>query len=48
MKIDSLSNKIIWGNALTELKKLPPNSIQLIFADPPYNIVIKEKQQIYL
>ena len=32
------SRKIIHGDALTELKKLPPASIDLIFADPPYNI----------
>ncbi|HGN9372604.1 TPA: adenine-specific DNA-methyltransferase [Citrobacter pasteurii] len=32
------SKKIIQGDALTELKKLPSESIDLIFADPPYNI----------
>ncbi|MFS9436135.1 adenine-specific DNA-methyltransferase [Citrobacter sp. C348] len=32
------SKKIIHGDALTELKKLPPASADLIFADPPYNI----------
>lgn len=32
------SKKIIHGDALTELKKLPSESIDLIFADPPYNI----------
>lgn len=32
------SKKIILGDALTELKKLPSESIDLIFADPPYNI----------
>lgn len=31
-------NKIIHGDALTELKKLPAESVDLIFADPPYNI----------
>lgn len=29
---------IILGDALTELKKLPAESVDLIFADPPYNI----------
>lgn len=29
---------IIEGDALTELKKLPAESVDLIFADPPYNI----------
>ncbi|HGL6370546.1 TPA: adenine-specific DNA-methyltransferase [Citrobacter koseri] len=32
------SKKIIHGDALSELKKLPPESADLIFADPPYNI----------
>ena len=32
------SKKIILGDALTELKKLPAESVDLIFADPPYNI----------
>ncbi|QLZ58102.1 adenine-specific DNA-methyltransferase [Citrobacter freundii] len=32
------SKKIIHGDALTELKKLPSISVDLIFADPPYNI----------
>lgn len=32
------SKKIILGDALTELKKLSSESVDLIFADPPYNI----------
>lgn len=32
------SATIILGDALTELKKLPSESVDLIFADPPYNI----------
>ncbi len=31
-------HKIILGNALEVLKTLPKNSIDLIFADPPYNM----------
>lgn len=31
-------HKIIHGDALEELKKLPDESVDLIFADPPYNI----------
>lgn len=31
-------HKIIWGDALEALSTLPNNSIDLIFADPPYNI----------
>ncbi|HFZ8996191.1 TPA: adenine-specific DNA-methyltransferase [Citrobacter freundii] len=32
------SKKIIHGDALAELQKLPAESFDLIFADPPYNI----------
>ncbi|XHA17123.1 adenine-specific DNA-methyltransferase [Citrobacter farmeri] len=32
------SASIVHGDALTELKKLPAESVDLIFADPPYNI----------
>lgn len=30
--------KIVHGDALTELRKLPDASVDLVFADPPYNI----------
>jgi len=30
-------NKIIKGDSVEVLKKLPDNSVDLIFADPPYN-----------
>lgn len=32
------SKKIVHGDALFELKKMPAASVDLIFADPPYNI----------
>ena len=31
-------NKIIKGDSVEVLKKLPDNSVDLIFADPPYNL----------
>ena len=31
-------SRIIHGNCLTELKKLPSASVDLVFADPPYNL----------
>lgn len=34
-------NKIINGDCIKELKKLPDNSIDLIFADPPYNLQLQ-------
>ena len=33
-------NKIINGNSLGELKKIPDKTFNLIFADPPYNLQI--------
>ena len=34
------SNKIINGDSLKEIKKIPNNSFDLVFADPPYNMQI--------
>ena len=34
-------NSIIQGDCIEELKKFPDNSIDLIFADPPYNMQLK-------
>lgn len=36
-------NKIICGDAIEELKKLPSHSVDLIIADPPYWKVVNEK-----
>ena len=35
---ENKSHKVIYGDALEELKKIPDESVDLIFADPPYNI----------
>ena len=35
-------NKIFEGNSLKILKKLPNKSVDLIFADPPYNLQLKD------
>ena len=37
------SNQIINGDCLKEIKKIPDNSFDLVFADPPYNMQIGEK-----
>tara|TARA_B100000965_G_scaffold391921_1_gene400831 strand:+ start:58 stop:1131 length:1074 start_codon:yes stop_codon:yes gene_type:complete len=37
------SNKIINGDSLKELKKIPDKTFDLVFADPPYNMQIGEK-----
>ena len=39
----NLKNKIINGDSLRELKKIPSESFDLIFADPPYNLQLKNK-----
>jgi len=36
-------NKIINGDSLKELKKIPNESFDLIFADPPYNLQLKNE-----
>jgi len=36
-------NKILNGNSLEELKKIPDKTFDLVFADPPYNLQIGEK-----
>ena len=35
-------NSIIQGNSLELLKMIPDKSIDLIFADPPYNLQLKD------
>ena len=36
-------NKIIRGDSLKELKKIPRETFDLIFADPPYNLQLKSE-----
>ena len=38
---NNFKNKIINGNSLDELKKIPSATFDLIFADPPYNLQLK-------
>ena len=38
-----LKNKLINGDSLKELKKIPDESFDLIFADPPYNLQLKNE-----
>ena len=40
MKSD-FKNKIINGDSLKELKKIPRETFDLIFADPPYNLQLR-------
>ena len=43
MTSKDLKNKIINGNSLVELKKIPDESFDLIFADPPYNLQLRNE-----
>ena len=42
MKTD-FKNKIINGDSIEELKKIPRETFDLIFADPPYNLQLKSE-----
>ena len=42
MNLD-LKNKLINGDSLEELKKIPDETFNLIFADPPYNLQLKSE-----
>ena len=41
--MSKFSNKILNGDCLKELKKIPDKTFDLVFADPPYNMQIGEK-----
>ena len=42
MKSD-FKNKIINGDSLKELRKIPDETFDLIFSDPPYNLQLKNE-----
>ena len=42
MSYSIIKNKIVNGNCIEELKKIPEKSFDLIFADPPYNLQLGE------
>ena len=35
-------NQIILGDSIKEMKKMEDHSVDLIFADPPYNLQLKD------
>ncbi|MCD5384136.1 site-specific DNA-methyltransferase, partial [candidate division WOR-3 bacterium] len=39
--MDKYLNKIIKGDCIKVLKEIPENSVDLIFADPPYNLQLR-------
>ena len=44
----NLINKIIHGDSLTELKKIPDKSVDMVFADPPYNLQLNNPLIYYI
>ena len=40
---NNFKNKIINGESLEQLKKIPSETFDLVFADPPYNLQLKNK-----
>ena len=43
MNLSNLKNKIIIGDSIEKLKKIPTESFDLIFADPPYNLQLRSE-----
>ena len=43
ISIKDISNQVINGNCIEVLSKLPSASVDLIFADPPYNLQLKSE-----
>ena len=43
---ESIVNKVIQGDCLEVMKKIPNNSVDVTFADPPFNL--KKKYNSYL
>jgi len=41
--INELVNKVFCEDSLKKLKEIPDNSVDLIFADPPYNLQLKNE-----
>jgi DNA modification methylase len=39
--IDTYLDRIIQGDCIEQLKELPPKSIDVVFADPPYNLQLE-------
>ena len=39
----NFKNKLINGDSLRELKKIPSETFDLIFADPPYNLQLRNE-----
>ena len=38
MLLKSYLNRVVVGDCIEKMNELPPESVDLIFADPPYNL----------
>lgn len=47
LSIDSITDKIIMGDTLEIIKKLPDNFIDLLITDPPYNLTKKYNDKTF-
>ncbi len=45
-ELKEVLNKVIWGDALKILDKLPPESVDMVFIDPPYFLQLPKKTLI--
>ena len=43
LKFENMINKIILGDSIEIMKQIPDDSIDLIFADPPYNLQLENE-----
>ena len=39
--VQTYIQKSDWKNAIAEMEKLPAGSVDLVFADPPYNLQLE-------
>ncbi|MBU0619575.1 site-specific DNA-methyltransferase, partial [Patescibacteria group bacterium] len=44
--MQDLINKIIHGDCIEKMKALPNDSVDLIFADPPYNLQLPQNRKL--
>ena len=38
MSVENFTNRVLVGDCIEQMNKLPEESVDLIFADPPYNL----------
>ncbi len=43
-RIEEIKNRVIQGNAIEVLKKIPPETFDMVFIDPPYFLQLKRKK----